>query len=348
MVLMERIEDGLLEVQKSLLQMRMVKVETLFARLEPLVRSLSRDLGKPVKLTFLGGELELERNLLGHLMDPFLHLIRNALDHGLETPSERLAQGKPELGSLRISASQRGRNLRFDIRDDGRGFDLSRIASRGVALGMLKAGEAHSSEHLHRLTLEPGFSTQDKASLISGRGVGMDIVKAEIEAMGGAVSLTSELRRGSRVRLSLPLTRAVVSCLKVRCGGFRFGIPLSTVLRVQAGSEVVHGGDQVRVQGEAIPLESLQACLGLPLPEDQKAFVVLAQRGSSEHELKVALGVDTVEGRGEVLLRSLPELAHVPGIMGGSLQEEGVLWVLDPRAVMALAMDALMHRLAHV
>ena len=348
MVLLDRMEDGLLEVQKSLLQMRMVKVETLFHRLEPMIKGLSRDLGKPLKLTFVGGELEVERNLLGHLMDPFLHLIRNALDHGIEPPSERLAQGKAELGSLRITASQRGRNLRFDIRDDGRGFDLSRIASRGVALGLIKAGEAYTPEHLHQLTLEPGFSTQDKASLISGRGVGMDIVKAEIEAMGGEVTITSEPRRGSRVRLSLPLTRAVVSCLKVRCAGFTFGIPLSSVQRVQAGRQVVRGGDQVLVHGKSLPLESLQACLGLPIPEDQRAFVVLAQRGTLDHQVEVAVGVDAVEGHGDVLLRSLPELAQAPGIMGGSPQEDGILWVIDPRSVVALAMDSLMRRLAHV
>lgn len=348
MVLLDRMEDGLLEVQKSLLQMRMVKVETLFNRLEPMVRSLSRDLGKPVKLTFVGGDLEVERNLLGHLVDPFLHLIRNALDHGLEPPSERLAQGKAEIGSIRITASQLGRNLRFDIRDDGRGFDLSRIASRALALGLITAGEAYSQEHLHLLTLEPGFSTQEKASLISGRGVGMDIVKAELESMGGEVKITSEPRRGSRVRLSLPLTRAVVSCLKVRCAGFSFGFPLSSVLRVQAGREAIHGGDQVLVHGKTLPLESLQACLGLPSPEDQRAFVVLAQQGSAEHRVEIAVGVDEVEGRGDVLLRSLPEMAQAPGIMGGSPQEDGILWVIDPRSVVALAMDSLMRRLAHV
>ncbi|MDR3682621.1 MAG: Hpt domain-containing protein, partial [Geothrix sp.] len=224
--LMTQIESGLLEVQKSLLQMRMIKVETLFARIEPMVKSLSRDTGKPVKLTFIGGDLELERNLLGRLTEPFLHLVRNALDHGLETPSERVAQGKSESGSLRISASQRGRNLRFDIRDDGRGFDLERIEARGIQLGILKAGQVHTPERLHRITLEPGFSTQERVSQISGRGVGMDVVRTEIETLGGEIHLSSEARRGSLIRLSVPLSRAVLSCLKVRCAGQTFGIPL--------------------------------------------------------------------------------------------------------------------------
>jgi two-component system chemotaxis sensor kinase CheA len=348
LALMGRIEDGLLEVQKDLLQMRMVKVESLFARIEPMVKSLSRDTGKPVKLSFQGGDLELERNLLGRLTEPFLHLIRNALDHGLEAPSERLAQGKLEAGSLRISAIQRGRNLRFDIRDDGRGFDLALIEARGVALGLIKAGESHSPERLYRLALEPGFSTQDRASQISGRGVGMDVVRAEVESLGGEIHISSEARRGSLIRLTIPLTRAVVNCLKVRCGGFGFGIPLGSVLRVQAGPHIIHGGSQVEVHGMSLPLESLQACLGLPEPDGQRAFVVLTQQGASARSVEVAIGVDEVGGRGEVLLRSLPDLAHSRGIMGASPQEDGTLWVLDPEVVLGLAMDSLMRRVARV
>jgi len=346
--LLGQMEDGLLEVQKSLLQMRMVKVESLFSRIEPMVKGLSRDTGMPVKLTFQGGELELERSILGRLTEPFLHLVRNAVDHGLEPPSERASLGKSETGSLRISASQRGRNLRFDIRDDGRGFHLERIEARGIELGLLKAGLSYTPEYLHRLTLEPGFSTAGQTTQLSGRGVGMDVVRAEIEALGGEVHLSSEARRGSLIRLSFPLSRAVVSCLKVRSAGQSFGIPLSSVIRVQAERQLCHGGDQVQVLGRSLPLESLQACLGLPEPAGQKGFVVLGQQGASARSVEVALGVDEIMGRAEVLLRSLPELAHTAGIMGGSVQEDGILWVLDPEAMLGLAMDSLMRRVARV
>ena len=348
LALMGRIEDGLLQVQKDLLQMRMVKVDSLFARIEPMVKNLSRDTGKSVKLTFYGGDLELERNLLGRMTEPFLHLIRNALDHGLESPSERLAQGKSEAGSLRISASQRGRNLRFDLRDDGRGFDLARIEARGLAMGLIKVDDKLSSAQLHRLTLEPGFSTKEQASQLSGRGVGMDVVRSEIDALGGEIHISSEDRRGSLIRLSLPLSRAVVTCLKVRCDGHTFGIPIGSVLRVKAGRQFIRGGDHVEVHGMSIPMESLQACLGLPEPDGQRAFVVLTQQGASARSVELAIGVDDVEGRSEVLLRSLPELAQSPGIMGGSPQEDGILWLLDPEAVLGLAMDSLMRRVAHV
>ncbi len=343
-------EAGLLNVQKALLQMRMVKVDTLFSRIEPMVRTLSRDMGKPVRLTLQGGDLEMERGIVGRLGEPFLHLVRNALDHGLETPEERRALGKAEAGSLRISASQRGRSIRFDIRDDGRGFDLARMEEKGLAMGLLQPGLSASPERLHRLALEPGFSTLDRASQISGRGVGMDVVRAEIETLGGEILLSSEWKRGSLVRLTLPLSRVVVGCLKVRSRGQTFGIPLGNVLRVQVGREVYHGGDKVKVLGLEIPFESLQVCLGQgDPPEGQRAFVVLSQPGGTAGaSLEIALGVDEVQGRAEILLRSLPELAQIPGIMGGSLQEEGILWVLDPEVVLGLAMDSLMRRVAHV
>lgn len=344
-----RMEEGLLDVQKALLQMRMVKVDTLFSRIEPMVRTLSRDMGKPVRLTLQGGDLEIERGIVGRLGEPFLHLVRNAMDHGLEPPEERRAMGKSETGTLRITASRRGRIIRFDIRDDGRGFDLARIEEKGLALGLLQPGLPVSQERLHRLALEPGFSTLDRASQISGRGVGMDVVREEIEAMGGEILLSSEWKRGSLVRLSLPLSRVVVGCLKVRSGGQTFGIPLANVLRVQVGHEVHRGGDRIQVLGMELPFESLQVCLGQGDPaEGHRAFVVLSQPGGTAGaSLEIALGVDEVYGRAEILLRSLPELAQVPGIMGGSLQEEGILWVLDPEAVLGLAMDSLMRRVAH-
>ncbi len=344
-----QMEEGLLDVQKALLQMRMVKVETLFARVEPMVKSLSRELGKPVKLALQGGDLEIERGILGRLVEPFLHLVRNALDHGLESPEARKSLGKGETGSLRISASQRGRSIRFDIRDDGRGFDLAKIEARGRAMGLLKPGVPTTPERLHRLTLEPGFSTMERASQVSGRGVGMDIVREAVEALGGELMLSSEWKRGSLVRLAIPLSRAVVGCLRVRSGRQTFGIPLSHVLRVHMGHESLRGGSHVKILGQDLPFESLQVCLGQEdPPEGHRAYVLLSQPSTvAGASLEIALGVDEILGRGEILLRSLPELAQVQGVMGGSLQEDGILWVLDPEAMLGLAMDSLMRRVAH-
>ena len=342
LALLADMEEGLMEVQHALLQMRMVRVETLFSRLEALAKSLARDSGKPLAITFRGGDLAVERDLLGRLAEPFLHLIRNALDHGLEGPAARRSAGKPEAGTLGISAAQQGRHLCFQLQDDGRGFDLARIAARGRTLGLL-GEEPSSPEALLRLVLEPGFSTREEVTELSGRGVGLDVVRSQVEALGGELHLSSEAGRGSLISLLLPLHRVVLACLKVRCGQHTFGLPLESVLRVRAGRIPLVCGAPVQELGRVVPMTSLLACLGLPAPETHPAFVLV----EDGHE-GIALGVDEVLGKGNVLLRSLPELARVPGIMGGAHREDGILWVLDPREAMELAGLAQARRLAHV
>ena len=342
LALLAVMEEGLMEVQHALLQMRMVRVETLFSRLEALAKSLARESDKPLTLRFHGGDLEVERDLLGRLAEPFLHLIRNALDHGQEGPAARRAAGKPEAGCLRISATQEGRHLCFQLEDDGRGFDLARIAAKGRALGLL-GDDPPSPEVLLRLVLEPGFSTREVASELSGRGVGLDVVRSEVESLGGELQLSSAPDRGSLVRLLLPLHRVVLACLKVRCGNHTFGLPLESVLRVRAGRVALPCGSSVQDLGHALPMTSLLTCIGLPAPESHPAFVVLRDGGEG-----TAMGVDEVQGKVSVLLRSLPELARVRGIMGGAHQEDGILWVVDPREALELAGLALAGRMAHV
>lgn len=331
LALLADMEEGLLEVQHALLQMRMVRVDTLYSRLEGLAKSLARESNKPLSITFRGGDLAVERDLLGRLAEPFLHLIRNALDHGQEGPAARRAAGKPEAGTLCLSASQQGRHLCFQLQDDGRGFDLARIAAKGRALGLL--GEAFvPPEALLRLVLEPGFSTRDEVTELSGRGVGLDVVRSEVEALGGELELSSAAGQGSLVSLRLPLHRLVLACLKVRCGQHTFALPLESVLRVRAGRVPLSCGARLQEQGRAVRMTSLLACLGLAAPETHLAYVLL-QDGVEQ----VALGVDEVLGKGNVLLRSLPELARVRGIMGGVHRADGILWVVDPREALAAA-----------
>ncbi len=342
LALLGDMEEGLMEVQHALLQMRMVRVETLFSRLEALAKNLARDSGKPLTITFRGSDLAVERDLLGRLAEPFLHLIRNALDHGQEGPAVRRAAGKPEAGTLCLSATQQGRHLCFQLQDDGRGFDLARIAAKGRTLGLLREATP-SPEALLRIVLEPGFSTREEVTELSGRGVGLDVVRSEVEALGGELHLSSEAGRGSLVSLRLPLHRVVLACLKVRCGQHTFGLPLESVLRVRAGRVPLVCGAAVQELGRAVPMSSLLACLGLPAPEAHPAFVLL----EDGHEC-AALGVDEVLGKGNVLLRSLPELARVPGLMGGAHREDGILWVLDPREALELAALDQARRLIHV
>jgi two-component system chemotaxis sensor kinase CheA len=342
-------ESRLLGLQRTLLQMRMVKVEGFFQRLDPLLKALSRELGKPVKLVFNGGDLELERALVGKLIEPFVHLIRNAFDHGLEPPEERAAQGKGETGNIRISASQKGRVLRFDIRDDGRGFDLERIEAKARRLGLFRPEDKPTSDQLHRMVFEPGFTTKDEAGAISGRGVGMDAVREEIERLGGEVHLTSEWKRGSLIRLSFPMSKAIVACLKVRAGGILYGIPLSGVVRVQTMPRPYRGGERIQVLGRELTFESLQSCMGRPdPPEGQRTIVVVAVQASTALTgVELAVGVDSILDRGEVLLRGLPEHAQPNGVLGVSFTEEGALWGLDPENLVGLGMESLMKRVAH-
>ncbi len=342
-------ESRLLGLQRTLLQMRMVKVDSFFQRLEPLLKALSRELGKPVKLVFNGGDLELERALVGKLIEPFVHLIRNAFDHGLESPEERAAQGKGETGNIRISASQKGRVLRFDIRDDGRGFDLERIEAKARHLGLFREDDKPTPDQLHRLVFEPGFTTKEAASSISGRGVGMDAVREEIERLGGEVHLTSEWKRGSLIRLSFPMSKAIVACLKVRAGGILYGIPLSGVVRVQTMPRPYRGGERIQVLGRDLTFESLQSCMGRPdPPEGQRTIVVVAVQASTALTgVELALGVDSILDRGEVLLRGLPEHAQPNGVLGVSFTEQGALWGLDPEGIVGLGMESLMRRVAH-
>ncbi len=342
-------ESRLLGLQRTLLQMRMVKVEGFFQRLDPLLKALSRELGKPVKIVFSGGDLELERALVGKLIEPFVHLIRNAFDHGLESPEERSAQGKGQTGNIRISASQKGRVLRFDIRDDGRGFDLERIEAKARRLGLFRPEDKPSADQLHRMVFEPGFTTREEAGAISGRGVGMDAVREEIERLGGEVHLTSEWKRGSLVRLSFPMSKAIVACLKVRAGGMLYGIPLSGVVRVQTMPRAYHGGERIQVLGRELTFESLQSCMGRSGPvEGQRTIVVVAVQASTALTgVELAVGVDAILDRGEVLLRGLPEHAQPNGVLGVSFTEDGALWGLDPEGVVGLGMESLMKRVAH-
>ncbi len=345
----EAMLDRMLGLQRSLIQMRMVKVQTFFDRLDPMIKSLSRELRKPIKLSFAGGELELERSLVSKLLEPFIHLIRNAFDHGLEDPEERKAQGKAEHGNIRIAAVQKGRVLRFDIRDDGKGFDLERIRTKAIGIGLMREGDEATPDRLHRMVFEPGFSTRDEASELSGRGVGMDVVRSEIEALGGEVYLHSEWKRGSLVRLSFPLAKAIVGCLKVRAGGFQYGIPLGSVVRVQLLDRPTRGGERVMVLGRDLTFEALQACLGQPDPaEGQKVAVVVAVNASSAARgIELAVGVDAILERGEVLFRGLPEFAQTTGLLGVGSEDQGLIWGLDPEGLVGLGMESLMRRVAH-
>ncbi|MFP4037672.1 MAG: chemotaxis protein CheW [Desulfobacteraceae bacterium] len=262
------------EVQEKIIQMRMQPVGNLFNKFTRVIRDLAHRLGKEVELSLEGGEVELDKSILEGLSDPVTHLVRNCLDHGLESPEERRAAGKPSKGRLKLNAFQEGGQVNITIIDDGRGIDPGRVAGQAVSKGKI-SGEAvrrMTDKEKVNLIFMPGFSTAEAVSDISGRGVGMDVVKTNIERLGGHLEVESAPGRGSSVRIRLPLTLAIIPSLIVGAGGFRFAVPQINVkelvcIRAREAPQRIEeaaGAEVLRLRGALLPLVRLSRVLGIP------------------------------------------------------------------------------------
>ena len=317
-------------LQAIVMQVRMIPVEAVFLRLPRLVRDLSSKLGKQVELELVGQETELDRTVVDALGDPLVHLVRNALDHGFETPDERRAAGKPATGTLSISARHSGGNVVISVADDGRGVDPAVVAATAVRRGLLTAEQADSLDPARAIDLlfAPGFSTRDTASDVSGRGVGMDAVRATVRAVGGEVWLTSEPGRGTTAQLRLPLTLAIMPALLVEVGGRTYGIALDRIdrsvmvaehpVRSAAGQRMLVVGDEV------MPLYDAAAVLGHPADEDCEFAVIVRGRDRS-----VALAVSELVGQHELVTRPLPpDVADLAPVSGAAVLPDGEIALL--------------------
>jgi two-component system chemotaxis sensor kinase CheA len=308
-------------LQAMVMQVRMIPVEAVFLRFPRLVRDLQTKLGKDVELRLVGKETELDRTVVDALGDPLVHLVRNALDHGLEGPEERVAAGKPATGVLEIGARHAGGNVVITVTDDGRGIDPARVARKAAERGLI-AEDAVATVDAARaveLLFHPGFSTAEDVSDISGRGVGMDAVRSSIRELGGEVLLSSEHGAGTTAQIRLPLTLAIMAALLVEVGGKPFAIPLDRIERtVRLADHVVRSvaGSRMLVMDDGVlPLVDASARLnGAPAPEATHAVVV---RGASS---RYALTVGRLVGQGELVTRPLP-----PGIGEGGLTGAAVL-----------------------
>ena len=308
-------------LQAMVMQVRMIPVEAVFLRFPRLVRDLQTKLGKDVELRLVGKETELDRTVVDALGDPLVHLVRNALDHGLEGPEERVAAGKPATGVLEIGARHAGGNVVITVTDDGRGIDPARVARKAAERGLI-AEDAVATVDAARaveLLFHPGFSTAEDVSDISGRGVGMDAVRSSIRELGGEVLLSSEHGAGTTAQIRLPLTLAIMAALLVEVGGKPFAIPLDRIERtVRLADHVVRSvaGSRMLVMDDGVlPLVDASARLnGAPAPEATHAVVV---RGASS---RYALTVGRLVGQRELVTRPLP-----PGIGEGGLTGAAVL-----------------------
>ena len=333
------------EVQKTAMALRMVPVSHLFQRTARVVRDLSRKSGKQVDLRFSGEETELDRTIIEELADPLMHMVRNALDHGIEPPEERARQGKDPTGRLDLGAGHQAGQILIEVSDDGRGLDREKILRKARARGLAAAGDALSDSEVFQLIFEPGFSTAEQVTEISGRGVGMDVVRKQLQKLRGRVEIQSTPGRGTRFLLRLPLTLAIIEGLVVLVGEERYIAPLFSVremLRVGPGSitEVPGEGETVLVRGRLLPLVRLYRRFGVrPRTEDPcEGLLIVVENGDKSY----CLFVDDLIGKQEVVIKSLGEMMkNTPGIAGGAILGDGrVGLILDVEALFGAKADA--------
>lgn len=327
------------DMQSLILAMRMVPVEQVFNRFPRMVRGLARDLNKKINLEILGADTELDRTVIDEIGDPLVHLIRNSVDHGIELPEVRKAAGKPEEGNIILRAFHSGNHVFIEIEDDGAGINIEKVRNKAVQNGLLTKSEAAklSDDEVSQLILESGFSTAEKVSSISGRGVGMDVVKSKIESLGGSISIVSRQGQGSIFSIQLPLTLSIISTLLVKSQEETYAIPLSSIIETVLLNEdqimTAHGQKVMDFRGQTVPLLDLQEILEIPdagQTEKQNAVVVL-----KKGDKLTGLIVDTFIGQQELVLKSLGDyLGDVFAISGATILGDGqVALIIDPNAL---------------
>jgi len=319
----ERLAD---ELQDITMGVRMVTIGTLFGRFRRLVHDLSRDLGKDIELITSGEETELDKTVTERLADPLVHLIRNASDHGLEPPAERATAGKPAKGRISLTARHAGAEVLITVKDDGRGLDRARIQARAEENGLLAPGTKLSDEDLFKVIFEPGFSTAQAVTNLSGRGVGMDVVKRTIEELRGSIDIRSTPGDGSEVTLRLPLTLAIIDGLLVRVGRGRYVIPLSAVEECVELTEEDDtrstGRSFLNIRDELVPFIRLRELFNSPTPPDRYQKVVIVSAGDS----RVGLVVDQVIGDHQTVIKSMSKLhADVKAFSGATILGNGTV-----------------------
>jgi two-component system chemotaxis sensor kinase CheA len=321
---------------------RMQPVGRLFSGLPRLVRELCAECNKKIDLVTEGADTELDRQLIEVLRDPLTHLIRNCADHGIETPEERVAKGKPEFGQIVVAASHEAGQITIDISDDGRGLNMERIKAKALANGLATEQTigAMTDEEIMRFIFEPGFSTAAKVTGVSGRGVGMDVVRSNIESIGGSVSLSSVEGQGSRFSLRIPLTLAIAPALIVKVGEQRFALPQSAVVEaVGLGSDSRHVIEKVqdalvlKLREEVVPVLDLATMLdidGDPASSEDQLVVILRVHGGT-----IGVRVDAVLDVQEIVVKPLnPSLAHLKTFTGQTILGDGsVVLILDPGGI---------------
>lgn len=324
------------DAQDTLMQIRMVPVSSISNRLERTVRTVSNKIGKKVDLKVIGGNTELDKTVLEEIVDPLLHLVRNGLDHGIETPKQRLAAGKSERAKLTLQALNQGTRVTLRVIDDGRGINMEKIRAKAVERGLISEDQVLTKQEMLGLIFVPGFSTADSLTDVSGRGVGMDVVRDAVNRLKGTISVESESGTGSTFTIHLPTTLAVTRALMVEAHGHQFAVPMQAIEQITRlePSKVSYLGDQALVRNgdETLQLRHLSTHMGMA-DADKKQFettrpMLLIRAGDDVS----AVTVDTIEGGHDVVVKTLGDhLRSVPGYIGATISGDGtVIPILDP------------------
>lgn len=337
---MGQLERNARDLQESVMSIRMMPMEYVFSRFPRLVRDLASKLGKEVELTLMGSSTELDKSLIERIIDPLTHLVRNSLDHGIETPEKRIAAGKYAVGNLTLSAEHQGGNICIEVVDDGAGLNRERILAKALSSG-LPVSENMTDEEVGMLIFAPGFSTAEQVTDVSGRGVGMDVVKRNIQEMGGHVEISSKQGKGTTIRILLPLTLAILDGMSVRVANEVFILPLNAVMEsLQPLADDLHplaGGERVlEVRGEYLPLVELWNVFdvqGAKTEATQGIVVILQSAGK-----RYAMLVDQLIGQHQVVVKNLESnYRKVPGISAATILGDGsVALIVDVSALQSL------------
>ncbi len=329
------------ELQGGILEVRMVPLGQVFDRLARVVRQIGREMDKEIRLVITGAETEIDKLIVEELSDPLMHVVRNAIDHGIEDAEERRRVGKPRAGTIALNAFQKGNHVVIEVEDDGHGIDEAAIVDRAVTLGKVHLEEVDQLTRAEILNLIflPGLSTREEASDYSGRGVGMDVVKTNISRLGGVIDVHSETEIGTKLTLTLPVTLAIVSALLVRVAGRPFAMPLTSVAEATTLDEsqvrVIDGREVMTLRGATLPICRLGGIFGLSLPPGtappKRRYVVVAMLGAR----RLGIAVDDLQGQQDIVIKPLGKsLNGVRGFSGATeLGDQRVALVLDPAAL---------------
>ncbi|PAQ15902.1 chemotaxis protein CheA [Bacillaceae bacterium SAOS 7] len=327
------------DLQNIILNMRMVPVETVFNRFPRMVRQLARELNKQINLEIIGADTELDRTVIDEIGDPLVHLIRNAIDHGIENPEDRKAKGKPAEGTVKLKAYHSGNHVFIEIEDDGAGINKDKVLRKALSKGVVTEEQALtlSDKQIYELILASGFSTAEQVSDISGRGVGLDVVKTTIESLGGSISIDANEGKGSIFSIQLPLTLSIISVMLVEVEKEKYAIPLSSIIETAIVKKTdilkAHNQQVIDFRGKVVPLVFLEQIFEVPAVEEKDEYysIVIVRKGDK----MAGLVVDSFIGQQEVVLKSLGNyLTNVFAISGATILGDGqVALIVDCNAL---------------